>query len=176
MLPVPAALKVSTPAASVVAVAGAPSPEIVYVVFGVRSETYCVDAPEAGWVTLRNVAGQFRMNITSDPPTRAPSKFCPAVDSTSTVLLFVNDDPPHSSTVRNWVELGLPPSMSRCEYGSQSLVDGFPLSAVMYAPASDSGAFAGSRLVTNAACLPERGGQLAPVPLMLRAPVVVSHT
>jgi hypothetical protein len=48
MLPVPAALKVSTPAVSVVAVAGAPSPEIVYVVFGVRSETYCAVAPDTG--------------------------------------------------------------------------------------------------------------------------------
>src|SRR5579864_5761814 len=100
MLPVPAALKVSTPALSVVAVAGAPAPEIEYAVLGVRSETYCVVAPEAGYVTPLNVAGQFRMNITSVPPTRAPSKFCPAVDCTRTVLLLVNPEPPHSSTVR----------------------------------------------------------------------------
>jgi hypothetical protein len=46
--PVPAAANISTPAVSVVPLAGTPAPEIVYVVFGVRSETYCVVAPDAG--------------------------------------------------------------------------------------------------------------------------------
>src|SRR6185437_2898152 len=116
------------------------------------------------------------MNITSVDPTRAPSKFCPAVDCTRTVWLFVNDDPPHSSTVRNWVEAGLPASMSRCEYGSQSLVPGFPFSLVMYAPASERVAFAGSRLLTYAVCLPERVDQLATLPFTVMGPVVVIHT
>jgi hypothetical protein len=80
MLPVPAALNVSTPAVSVVAVAGAPAPVIEYVVFGVRSRTYCVVAPDAGYTTPVNEAGHVLMNIVSDEPTRAPSKFCPLVD------------------------------------------------------------------------------------------------
>jgi hypothetical protein len=39
MAPVPVAVKVRTPALSVVALAGAPVPETAYVVFGDRSET-----------------------------------------------------------------------------------------------------------------------------------------
>jgi hypothetical protein len=80
MLPVPAALNVSTPAVSVVAVAGAPAPVIEYIVFGVRSRTYCVVAPDAGYTTPVNDAGHVLMNIVRDEPTRAPSKFCPLVD------------------------------------------------------------------------------------------------
>ena len=48
IVPVPAAANVRTPAVSDVADAGAPVPEMLYVVFGSRSETYSMVAPDAG--------------------------------------------------------------------------------------------------------------------------------
>jgi hypothetical protein len=92
---------VRTPALSVLAVAGAPAPVIVYAVFGVRSDTYWVVAPDARYVTVVNVAGQSCINITSEDPTRAPSKLVPEVELTRVGAVAEELTGPHCNTLRN---------------------------------------------------------------------------
>jgi hypothetical protein len=70
------------------------------------------------------------MNMTSAEPIFVPSKFCPEADCTRVVVLLVRDDFPHSRTLRNCVEVGVPASTWRLENGSQSEVPGAPFSFV----------------------------------------------
>ena len=71
-------------------------------------------------MTLVKVVGQFRMNITREDPTSAPSKFWPLVDCTSVVVLCVSEDDPHSITERNCVLRGDPAFTWMVSAGSQS--------------------------------------------------------